>query len=714
MNFKLFVTILFIVIGSSAMSQSRLIQKANTAYESENYALAADLCSDAYMKLSRSKKKKGDMAYKTALSYRYTEKYKDAHEWFNRAILLDYQDVNPEVYLHNADMLVMMAEYEKAIENYESYLKLVPGDDRAKIGIESCKSAKAFEAERTRHVVSNIETINVEEFDMAPMMGDRKMSTMYFSSSRDGSTGKAQDPRSGEGYMDIWVTEMDKKGNWKEPKLVPGENINTIDNEGTVAFDSRFKQMFFTRCPNKKKENLGCDIWVSEAKGKGEWKEPTKIEGLKTNDTVSVGHPCTMDGKYLIFASDMPGGFGGRDLWYTRYDKKSEKWSAPVNMGPEINTKGNELFPTFALNGDLIFASDGRPGMGGLDIFRAKRIGDAEDFSNPKWENPENLGSPINSTGNDYALVEIDDRHGVFTSERKSRNGEYVPDLYSYELPPNLFTLKVIVSELGNTSVKIEDVKVTVKGSDGKAIPVGFTMKDGSYYWDKRATDESRIINEEVDYTITISKEGYHEDKKGSSFTTKGTETGKDFVIDMALLPKTPIRLPEVRYPLDRWELLVDSTINSPDSLQFVYDLLEEYPNMVLELSSHTDSRGKDERNQKLSENRARACYIYLVKEKGVDARRIVPVGKGEAEPRKVWLKDGTTYLVAKPVDMTGVEEIMLKEDYINQFKSKDPQLFKMLHQLNRRTEGKVLNMDFDPNTAAPADPKLLEYIPYP
>ncbi len=179
------------------------------------------------------------------------------------------------------------------------------------------------------------------------------------------------------------------------------------------------------------------------------------------------------------------------------------------------------------------------------------------------------------------------------------------------------------------------------------------------------------------------------------------------------MLPKTPIRLPEVRYPLDQWELLVDSTINSPDSLQFVYDLLEEYPNMVLELSSHTDARGKDERNQKLSENRARACYIYLVKEKGVDPRRIVPVGKGEAEPRKVW-KRGEQYLVSKPADMEGVEEIVLNEDYINQYKLEDNKTFEMLHHLNRRTEGKVINMDFDAAKQPGSDPKFLEYIPYP
>ena len=209
MNTKLFATLLFMLIGLTAMSQTRMIQKANTAFKSENYALAADICSDVYTKLSKNKKKKGDMAYKTALCYRYTEKYKEANEWFDRAVLLDYQEIEPEVFLHNADMLIMMADYEKAIENYEAYLALVPGDDRAKIGIESCKSAKIFEAERTRHVVKNMEMINVEEFDMAPVMDKRNR--LYFSSSRDGSTGKAQDPRSGEGYMDIWFTELTKK-----------------------------------------------------------------------------------------------------------------------------------------------------------------------------------------------------------------------------------------------------------------------------------------------------------------------------------------------------------------------------------------------------------------------------------------------------------------------------------------------------------------------
>ncbi|TNE70564.1 MAG: hypothetical protein EP333_10240 [Bacteroidetes bacterium] len=714
MSFKSFLFAAVLLSTTAVFGQGKFVVKARDAYNSERYSEASELCSTAYTKMTRkgrqAKKMKGEMAFMAAESYRLTERFREANEWYDRAIILDYQDIVPEVFLYNAEMLLMMSEFEKAKENFNEYLKLVPNNERALAGLESCERNKEFVAEKTRHIVENQNTLNKKEFDMAPMFGDRKENKLYFSSSRDGATGKDKDPRTGELYMDLWISELDKKGNWTEPYLVVGEGINTEDNEGTVCFDARYKTMFFTRCPNVKKQNLGCDIWMSEAKGKNEWKEPVKLE-LKNHDSISVGHPCTMDGKYLIFASDMPGGYGGRDLWYTTYDRKAEKWSAPVNLGPEINTKGDELFPTFAVNGDLYFATNGRPGLGGLDIFKATRVGEEN-----KWENPTNIGSPINGSANDYALIEKDERSGYFTSERKSVNGEYVPDIYSYFLPPNLFDLKVNVSELGNKQIKIEDVRVIVKGTDGSTWE-GYTDEQGSVFWDKRPSADAnygdRYVNENTSYRITISKEGYHEDKEGSKFTTEELDYGQSFIIDMALLPKKPIRLPEVRYPLNQWTLLVDSTINSPDSLLFVYDLMNEYPGMVLELSSHTDSRGSNTANQKLSENRAKACYKYLVEEKGIDPRRLVPVGKGENEPRTIW-KRGEEYLASQPADMEGVETIVLTEAYINQFKKSDPNVFTMLHQLNRRTEGRVLSMDFDPATAPAADPKLMEYVKYP
>lgn len=709
MKIKIALTFFLISMTTTMIAQSKYVVKANLSYASENYSESSDLCALAYSKLTRkgkgALKTKADMAFKTAESFRLTERFREANEWYDRCILLEYQKIVPEVYLYNGEMLLMMAEYAKSQKNFEEYLKLVPGEQRALAGVESCKRNKDFIAEKTRHIVENQAALNKKQFDMAPMFGDRKESKMYYGSARDGGIGTDKDPRTGEAYMDLWVSELDKKSNWTEPYLVKGDGINTEDNEGTVCFDSRYKTMFFTRCPNVKKQNLGCDIWMSEAKGKDEWKEPVKLP-LKNHDSISVGHPCTEDGKYLIFASDMPGGFGGRDLWYTTYDKKGDTWTAPVNMGPEINTKGNELFPTFAINGDLIYATDGMPGLGGLDIFRAARVG-----TENKWENPKNIGAPINGINNDYALVELTDRKGYFTSERKSANGEYIPDIYSYDLPPNIFDLKVIVSELGNKDKKIPEVRVVVTDNKNGTWE-GYTVKDGSIFWDKKPTGE-RYINEDFSYKINISKEGYHEDKNGASFTTEGLGYGQNFIIDMALLPKKPIRLPEVRYPLDKWDLLVDSTINSPDSLLFVFNLLEEYPGMVLELSSHTDSRGSNERNQKLSENRARACYKYLVEQKGVDPRRIVPVGKGEIESRTVYMKDGV-YFVDEPVDMEGVETIKLTEAYINKYRTTNKPLFEMLHQFNRRTEGRVITMDFDPATAPAADPQLLQFVKYP
>lgn len=689
MNISKLITLLslfFFVSSAYSQSNTRLVREANQMFENENYCEAADKCELAYKQISkkgkRAKLRKGQMAFKTAECFRNTERYKEAQEWYERCTLLDYQENEPKVLYYNAVMLHRMGNFEKAVKNIEEYQKLVPKDPLSDMLLLACKNAKDFKANKTRYIVENQRSINKPEFDMAPMFGDRKESKLFFSSSRPGSTGGMTDPRSCENYMDIWVSQMDKKGNWGEPSLLNGDLINTEDNEGTVCFDGRNKTMFFTRCPNEKKMNLGCDIWMSEAKGKDFWSEPVKLI-LKADDSISVGHPCVSDdAKYLIFASDMAGGFGGRDLWWSTYDKKSNTWSTPQNLGPEINTSGDELFPTFGKNGDLFFSSNGHPGMGSLDIFRAVKVG--EEY---KWENPVNLGFPINSEAPDYALYELDEKQGYFTSERKGENGDIKPDIYSYVLPPNLFDLKVVISELGNKNEIVANAKVKITGSDGSTFE-GFTNDKGLVAWEKKPNGE-RYINEDVAYNIQIAKEGYVEDKKGSQFTTKGLKNGQTFIMEMALLPKKPIRLPEVRYPLGKYTLLVDETINSKDSLNFVFDLLAEYPGMVLELSSHTDARGSDAANQILSENRAKECVRYLVEEKGVDPNRLKPIGKGEREPAE-W-KDPATGQV-----------IRLTEDYINQFKKSDPERFELLHQINRRTEGRVLSMDYVPKAATP------------
>jgi hypothetical protein len=439
---------------------------------------------------------------------------------------------------------------------------------------------------------------------------------------------------------------------------------------------------------------------MSEAGSKG-WESPKKLE-LKDNDTTSVGHPCISDdGKFLIFASDMPGGVGGRDLWFTTYDRKKDAWTKPQNMGPEINTSGDELFPTFAMNGDLIYSSNGFAGLGGLDLFRAAKVG-AEN----KWENPTNMGSPLNSESHDYALIEQTDRKGYFTSERNGSVGNNVkPDLYMYELPPNIFSLTVNVYDNSDNKrkTKIDGVKVVITAKTGEKWE-GITAKNGSVFWDKKPNGD-RYINENSSYKIMISKPKYLEDKKGAELTTEGVTYDQNFIIDMGLYPDRPIKLPEVRYPTAQWTFVVDSTINSLDSLAVVYTMFEQNPGLVIELSSHTDSRGPDVSNQVLSENRAKACYKYLVEEKGVDPRRIKPVGKGELAPRRMYLKDGKYY--EKPTE--GATEVVLTEAYINTFKA-DVAKYNMLLQLNRRTEARILSLEFDPATAPASNPEYLKF----
>ena len=710
MNVKTLLILAFVGLTSTLSAQSKYIKDANLKYGNESYCEAASKCALAYTKIARKSnsalKVKADMAFKTAQSYRLTENMKEANSWYDKAILLKYQNIDPIVYYYNGEVLRTMGEFAKAAENYTLYKAMVPDDTRADIGLQSCAMHDEFKENKTRHVITNLASLNKDGFEMAPMFVDKKGVVFAFSSSREGVTGSDKDPRTCEQYMDIWTTELDAKGNFSQPKLIDAEGLNTEDNEGTVCIDGRGKKLFFTRCPNVKKQNLGCEIWMSEAKGRS-WSEPVKLN-LKGNDTISVGHPCASeDGNFLIFASDFdgPGALGGRDLWYSTYDKKGDTWTAPVNMGPEINTPGDELFPTMAMNGDLIFASNGLPGMGGLDLFKATKVGESN-----KWENPVNLGAPINSDYNDYALIEHTERSGFFTSERKGSKGDnFKPDLWKYELPPNLFTLKVIVSDFANQDKKLDGVPVTVTGSTPGDKWEGKTDKNGTVFWEKKPNAD-RYINENSTYSIQLGmKEGYYEDKKIVKISTVGLNYNQDFVVDMALIAKKPIRLPEVRYPLSKWDLLVDSTINSKDSLLFVYNLLTDNPGLVLELSSHTDSRGGNNPNQVLSDNRAKACYIYLVQEKGIDPRRIVPIGKGENEPRTIYKKDGK-YLEKEPQDMTGVETIKLTEAYINQFKTKDKKTFEILHQFNRRTEGRILSLDFDPATAPPANPEYLKF----
>jgi peptidoglycan-associated lipoprotein len=702
--FSLFVLGLSNINAQQEKQDPKYVREANAAFNSGNYFNAVTKCEDAFKKLGvkGSLKQKGNMAFKVAECYRNMERYEKANEWYGTCLELKYFDINPEIYYLKANMQRMLRDYSGAIKTYKEYKRVAPDSRQKEIDalIAGCDEFKDFDLIDPKIQVKCETKINTKEFDMSPAFADKKGKKIFFGTSREDCFGNAKDPITGQKYMDIFVAEYDEKMNPINVKSIDTKGIiNTAENESTVCFDAKKKTMFFTRCPNKAKAELGCDIWVCDINGE-DFDNVTKLK-LKANDTISVGHPCvTEDGTMLIFASDMAENsvgaksFGGRDLWYVLYNKKEKLWdSIPKNMGPEFNTAGNELFPTLGPKGQLYFASDGRPGLGGLDMFSAERVG-----TENKWTKATNIGHPFNSTGNDYSMCDFDGKSGFFTSERKTTTSvEYTPDIWSFFLPPNLYDLRVVVYEIGNKGKKIEGAKVEVTDSDGVKWEGVTNAKGSTEKWVERK-DKSRYIVVDKDYSMKAGKARYFTDTKGAKFTTKGLDNSQSFVIEMPLIP-IEIRTPEVRYPLDQWSFINDATCMSTDSLKFLENLLKDNPSLVIELYSHTDARDTEIHNQALSENRAKAVYVYLVDQKGIDPRRIKPIGKGEAEP-------------AKWVDEKGVEQV-LTETYINQFKATDKPKYEKLHQINRRTTVKVvmqagtdIPVEFDAATAPPADPK--------
>ena len=686
---KNYILFILLFISTIVLAQPPVILKADDSFESGKYFEATELAVKAYNSISpkndRALALKSSLAYKAGYSFDRILDNEKAIEWYQRAIDLKYYEQNPYVYFRLGNVYKKEGKYEKASENYEEFLKLVPTDQQVKNALASLKNATVMKDNRKRFTVKSETKINSTGMDMAPAIANRLGTSIIFGSTRPATIGKGIDPITGEGYFNIWEAEKDRSNNWVAPKLFEADSINTEQNEGTLVFDGRFRNVFFTRCPSVRKKDLGCQIWEAEKKGRT-FSMP-KMLPLAPRDSFSVGHPCPNDdGTILIFSSDIPGGLGGKDLWYSKYDRRGDSWSNPVNLGPEINTAGDELFPTYALNGDLLFASDGRKGLGGLDIYRAA-ITDQE----MKFGEPVNLGAPINSDANDYHMVELDKKTGFFTSNRTGSLGtKNNPDIWSYELPPNLFDLKVIVSSVGGTE-RLSGATVQITPEEGEVF-TGTTNDQGEVFWDKQP-DGSRYLKEETDYSVKILPlEGFHPNDKVEDFTTKGLEYDQNFILEMNLIPIKPIVLPEVRYDFGSFKLQVNDSVNSKDSLNFVYELLQEYPGMVLKLVSHTDSRGNDKSNQKLSEQRAQSCVTYLVEEKGVDPNRLKSEGKGEGDARIIYLQDENYYIEKPKGDF---EAIKLTEKYINQFQKSNKDLFERLHQYNRRTEGEVVRMDY-------------------
>jgi len=667
--FRIFLlTFLFAgLLASKSYSQKNWAQDADNAYKYFQYYDAIGLYKKAYTKIKRNKAERARIVYQIAECYRMTNDTKQAETWYKKAVSIKYPD--PLATLHYADMLKVNEKYDEAVVQYNAYKDLVPADVQGAKGVESCTLAQQWKDNPTRYVVENEKQLNTKDMDFAPAWYSKNYKSIVFTSTREGSTGKESDAWTGQNFSDLYLTALDKKGAWSTPLSI-GENINTVNNEGEACLNDKYNEMYFTRCSVEKKKVLGCQIFVSKKKGNA-WDVPEVVS--LGPDSFNYGHPSlSADELTLYFSSDMEGGYGKHDIWMVKRSKKSKPWDKPINLGPNINTDGDELFPYIRDDGTLYFASDGLPGMGGLDIFKVEKSGDS-------WGKPVNMKYPINSSADDFAIIFAGkDEKGYFSSNRKGGKGS--DDIYSFYEPPLVFSLQgTIANDSSKNKEAIKGATVTLVGSDGTIVTCT-TDASGQYKFDKTKF----VAN--TSYELKIESKGYFGAKGKAS--TVGLDRSKDFVFDFGLIPipPTPIVLPEILYDFARWELLPQYQ----DSLNDLIQTMQDNPRIVVELASHTDFRGGVEYNDTLSYKRAKSVVDYLIS-KGIAGDRLQAKGYGKRVPRILtqdMTRDG--FVFPKGTQLT--------EDYINQYKDNKDK-FEAANQLNRRTEFRVLRDDYVPKS---------------
>jgi len=651
----LFLLLIF-VTSPEVSAQKRKSERAYSSFTAGEYFDAIDLFKDAYSKTKKAdKNSRTEMVFMIAECYRLTNDPKNAETWYKLAVKSSYS--KPEAQYWLAESLKKNGKYPLAIDEFKKHKQVAPSDARADQEIRSCELAVEWLRNPEAYKVEELKDINSKESDFSPAYGRDDFGMIYFTSSRDGVAGKKTHGATGQNFTDIFESRVDKKSKWSTP--VPVEVINSEFEEGTPSFSSDYKELYFTRCEAGKREKRGCIIMYTKKTG-DKWSDPKNIGILP--DSLVAAHPSlSRDDLTLYFVSDLKGGFGKKDIWKVTRLRTGDAWSKPVNLGPDINTAGDELFPYIREDGTLYFSSDGLIGMGGLDIFKAKPQPDGS------WI-VQNMKSPINSFADDFGIAfENGNEKGIFSSTRKGKGND---ELYSFELPPLKFNITGLVKD-EKTGAAITGSTVQLIASDGSNLQAE-TGTGGDFKFALKA---------DVDYIFLASKRGYLNGKEKE--TTKGQDKSREFMVTILLTAiDKPIELPNILYDFGKWDLRPESMV----SLDKLVETLIDNPNVTIELMSHTDSRDTEEYNLILSQKRAQIVVQYLI-DKGIEPERLTAKGYGESTPKVVdaiiagqnsFLKTGIT----------------LSEQYINTLANDEQK--EIAHQINRRTEFKVMRTDYE------------------
>ena len=651
----LFLSVLLLFSCKSAkLSDAEEKQRIGEYFE------AAAIYRKVYTKTSPQKRDlRGYIAYRMAECNRLINNTPRATSAYMNALRYEYPD--SIVSLRLGQMYQKTGRYTEAIRYYNDFLQRNPESELALNGIKGSELAPQWKQNPSRYIVKRMEKFNSRRGDFSPMLYGDKYDQLYFTSSRTPKgANKDKDETvsaiTGIRNNDFFLVKQDEQGNWLAPVELEDE-VNTEFDEGTPSFSKDGNTMYYTYCAQDPEGPRTSEIYVS-TRSSAKWGKGTRASIVKDSVT-ALGHPAiSPDGKYLYYVSDAVGGFGGKDIFRSRL--VGNDFGPMENLGPEINTPGDEMFPYVRDSVTLYFASNGHPGMGGLDLFKATQD------STGKWH-VENLKAPINSMGDDFGITfEGDKEKGFFSSNRNDARG--YDHLYSFELPIITIFIEGIVFDVDENP--IEDATVRIVGKDGLNEKV-LAKKDGTYRVE---------LERDIRYVMMASARGYL--NQNFELKTGPEEKNETYIVDFYLSPiSKPVVIENIFYDFDKATLRPESQ----KALDEMIKMLNDNPNVTIELGAHTDRKGSDQYNERLAQRRAQSVVDYLIAG-GIDKERLEAKGYGESVPKVINKK------MAKSFDFLKEGDILTEEFIL----TLTPEQQEMADQINRRTEFKVLRTNYN------------------
>ena len=651
----LFLTALLLFSCKSAkLSDAEEKQRIGEYFE------AAAIYRKVYTKTSPQKRDlRGYIAYRMAECNRLINNTPRATSAYMNALRYDYPD--SIVSLRLGQMYQKSGKYMDAIRHYNDFLLLNPESQLALNGIKGSELAPQWKQNPSRYIVKRMEKFNSRRGEFSPMLYGDKYDQLYFTSSRTPKgANKDKDETisaiTGQRNNDFFLIKQDEQGNWLAPVELEDE-VNTEFDEGTPSFSKDGNTMYYTYCAQDPEGPRTSEIYVS-TRSSAKWGKGTRASIVKDSVT-ALGHPAVSpDGKYLYYVSDAVGGFGGKDIFRSRL--VGNDFGPMENLGPDINTPGDEMFPYVRDSVTLYFASNGHPGMGGLDLFKATQD------STGKWH-VENLKAPINSMGDDFGITfEGDKEKGFFSSNRNDARG--YDHLYSFELPIITIFIEGIVFDVDENP--IEDATVRIVGKDGLNEKV-LAKKDGTYRVE---------LERDIRYVMMASARGYL--NQNFELKTGPEEKNETYIVDFYLSPiSKPVVIENIFYDFDKATLRPESQ----KALDEMIKMLNDNPNVTIELGAHTDRKGSDQYNERLAQRRAQSVVDYLIAG-GIEKERLEAKGYGESVPKVINKK------MAKNYDFLNEGDVLTEEFIL----TLTPEQQEIADQINRRTEFKVLRTNYN------------------